>query len=827
MKEILIPLNLTNTPAVYDTKQSFSSSDEASGVLTFTTTADVAGTVASLTIRNASENANRQTVLVDRLDVNSSPFSYALKNPLPFGQYEGTVLLKKNLTVIASVTFLFGVNSSLSAEVLPDLVKAYSLDELVENVETEVSYLKDAFNLTVSETVKGVNKTESRFQAQENVRYLNEHTRKTNEQARIAAELDRKVTFDALVDSEVIEQEVAEKYQEVEETYANRLFSTERQLEQSLAMQSGLLDFKGSDTTVNIHAKTGMVQGDYWWSTDGLSYLAYTGTTWADVGSSLKELADIRVRADGYTETTAANAVKAIATGQGIANSAIALHKLKGVTFTQNLINTNYTNEVLGSDGSKAASGTYQLTDFIPVEAFNYYYRLNPATVALVGQYDSNHTWISRVSLSAGVDRYMPPIGCAYIKLNEPTGVLASQVLSLIKPTEFIPYNPGSYQFGANFSSMSDVVLEDIKTALMDNIIGLDNLKGVSILQNLIKEPFTNQVIGADGSVANTSTWRLSDFIPVTVKPYYRLDTTAKNLIGFYDANKVWISRISQAIGVSSFTPPANTAFIKLNEPSTQMAAQVLSEFPPTEFVPYNTDELAFTEEFEQLITVQHYPKLYGKKWLFMGDSITAGAGASVIGISNYVARIAQKTGLVATNVGVGGSRIQYVESIDVATPSIYTKSTQIDFTQYDIVTIFAGTNDILNNVGTPTDTVNTTACGALNLIIQNILTNNPLIKIGFITPMYRDRMSSGDGLNSDDNAWEGKWVIDLCDKLQQTAEKNHIPCLNLYRKCMVGKHNADSYLSDGLHPNDNGHDWLSDIIVAFVDTQVAWENSL
>ena len=241
MKEILIPLNFTTTPTVYDTLQSFSTSDEASGVLTFTTTADVAGTVASLTIRNASENANRQMVLIERLDVNSSPFSYAFKNPLPFGQYEGTVLLKKNLTVIASASFLFGVNSSLSAEVLPDLVKAYSLDELVENVETEVSNLKDAFTLTVSETVKGVNKTESSLQAQENVRYLNEHQRKANERerianenARIAAEVERKDTFDTLVDSEVIEQtvvqEVANEFQQIESTYANRLLSTEQQL---------------------------------------------------------------------------------------------------------------------------------------------------------------------------------------------------------------------------------------------------------------------------------------------------------------------------------------------------------------------------------------------------------------------------------------------------------------------------------------------------------------------------------------------------------------------------------------------------------------------
>jgi len=291
MKEILIPLNFTTTPVLYDSKQSFSASDEESGVLTFTTTADVTGTVASLTIRNASENANRQTVIVERLDVNSSPFSYAVKMPLPFGSYEGELLLKKNLTVLVSATFLFGVNSSLSAEVLPKLVEAYSLDNLVEEVETEVSNLKDAYNLTVSETVKGVNKTESTLQLSENVRYLNEATRKANELLRISQEAARVVAeegrvneFGNLVDSAVIEQtvtqEVAEKYQEIEALNAPEMVSFRQQLADSIAMQTGLLKFKGSDTTANINAKTGMIQGDYWWSTDGLTYLAYTGTAW-------------------------------------------------------------------------------------------------------------------------------------------------------------------------------------------------------------------------------------------------------------------------------------------------------------------------------------------------------------------------------------------------------------------------------------------------------------------------------------------------------------------------------------------------------------------
>jgi hypothetical protein len=265
MKEILIPLNFSTTPTLYDTQQSFSTSDVASGVLIFTTTADVSGSVASLTIRNASENANRQTVLVDQLDVNSSPFRYAVKMPLPFGQYEGEVLLKKNLTVLSSAKFLFGVNSSLSAEVLPKLVEAYSLDNLVEEVETEVSNLKDAYNLTVSETVKGVNKTESTLQLSENVRYLNEATRKANELLRIsqenarvteegnrviadalretkegvrqstfeANEVIRDGVVDAAIEGEMIAQNVATKLTEKEATFAPRMLSLESELAQT------------------------------------------------------------------------------------------------------------------------------------------------------------------------------------------------------------------------------------------------------------------------------------------------------------------------------------------------------------------------------------------------------------------------------------------------------------------------------------------------------------------------------------------------------------------------------------------------------------------
>lgn len=57
----------------------------------------------------------------------------------------------------------------------------------------------------------------------------------TQEAARVQAELTRAQTFDALVESEMIAQNVATKLTEKEATYAPRLFSVEQQLEQTQA----------------------------------------------------------------------------------------------------------------------------------------------------------------------------------------------------------------------------------------------------------------------------------------------------------------------------------------------------------------------------------------------------------------------------------------------------------------------------------------------------------------------------------------------------------------------------------------------------------------
>lgn len=74
-------------------------------------------------------------------------------------------------------------------------------------------------------------------------------TVKSQEAERVQAELNRETVFNALVDSAVIEQKVADKYTEVETTYANRLFSAEQQLADTLNKSAITLTHMFADNT--------------------------------------------------------------------------------------------------------------------------------------------------------------------------------------------------------------------------------------------------------------------------------------------------------------------------------------------------------------------------------------------------------------------------------------------------------------------------------------------------------------------------------------------------------------------------------------------------
>lgn len=233
-----------------------------------------------------------------------------------------------------------------------------------------------------------------------------------------------------------------------------------------------------------------------------------------------------------------------------------------------------------------------------------------------------------------------------------------------------------------------------------------------------------------------------------------------------------------------------------------------------------------------------------GKHMVFFGDSITENG--------DYPARVASRLGCTVTNLGIGGTQMAEhnalawrpfsmcklagtIASGDYETlqddadfllsdkgkdvSAQVTAMSQIDWNAVDYIVMGYGTNDYGNGmpIGAASDTTGATFCGAVNVTVDTILTAYPHIRLFFVSPMYRDRIASGDGLNSDDNPnSNGDYLVEFVDALKERCAAHHVPCLDMYRTSMVGKHTASTYLVDGLHPRSGiGYQLVADKVSA------------
>ncbi|WP_107995765.1 hypothetical protein [Trichococcus paludicola] len=113
---------------------------------------------------------------------------------------------------------------------------------------------------------------------------LNEDARVQNEAGRVQAELTRAETFDDLVDSEMIAQNVATKLTEKELTYAPRLVSAEQQLAQKTSQKKSL-DKEMRKLTTTQTQKV-IVSDNFLRGTSASLGTADTGQIWGILGGT-------------------------------------------------------------------------------------------------------------------------------------------------------------------------------------------------------------------------------------------------------------------------------------------------------------------------------------------------------------------------------------------------------------------------------------------------------------------------------------------------------------------------------------------------------------
>ena len=203
--------------------------------------------------------------------------------------------------------------------------------------------------------------------------------------------------------------------------------------------------------------------------------------------------------------------------------------------------------------------------------------------------------------------------------------------------------------------------------------------------------------------------------------------------------------------------------------------------------------------------------KWLGKKWVCVGDSLTAENERTT---KHYFDYVAESTGITVVNMGDSGSG--YAREQDVGT-AFYQRVGNCP-TDADVVTIFGSFNDLGAglSIGSVDDTGTTTLAGCINTTIDNLQAAIPLVNLGIVAPTPWDTTQP----NTSGNAYN------YVEMLKAICERRSIPFLDLWRCSNLRPWDADfraiAYSKDGgsgTHPDENGHKLIAPRFEGFLDT--------
>ncbi|MBO6263371.1 MAG: SGNH/GDSL hydrolase family protein [Clostridia bacterium] len=204
----------------------------------------------------------------------------------------------------------------------------------------------------------------------------------------------------------------------------------------------------------------------------------------------------------------------------------------------------------------------------------------------------------------------------------------------------------------------------------------------------------------------------------------------------------------------------------------------------------------------------------------FLGDSITAGAGASAQD-KNYVALVGKKTGATVNNYGIGGTRI--ARQTEPSAEPIYDNDflSRVDGmdASADFVFVFGGTNDYGHGdapFGNEESTSEYTFCGAVKALIEGLIRKYGEKKLCFILPLrrYDDENPYGEG----NKKKAGEPLIKYVEAIRRFAAERGVDTLDLRDKFTPpSTREGNEFFSDIVHPNDKGHALLAECIADYL----------
>ena len=207
---------------------------------------------------------------------------------------------------------------------------------------------------------------------------------------------------------------------------------------------------------------------------------------------------------------------------------------------------------------------------------------------------------------------------------------------------------------------------------------------------------------------------------------------------------------------------------------------------------------------------------------LFLGDSITEGAGASAPS-KKYTELVGAKLGCRVVNYGIGGTRIGRQKHTSERT--LY----DIDFrarvplmeSEADLVFIFGGTNDYDHgtlHLGAPDRFSEDTFCTQLHLLIESLIEKYGKDKLCFVLPLRRfseePTACKGDSANE-----RGASLFEYVEAMRSIISRYGIDFIDLYKNGFPKPtvNTGDDYTTDGLHPNDRGHEIVANSVCEYI----------
>ncbi len=430
----------------------------------------------------------------------------------------------------------------------------------------------------------------------------------------------------------------------------------------------------------------------------------------------------------------------------------------------------------------------------------------------------TNCTDIGELKNNARILKWKVPAGVTSIRLANSQMFRDCTVITV--NNEFTAEEYFAYMKKANINV--DFLLNPAATGTLDNKFPSNT------------KIFLGRSHSSEGDVL-ADAYRTCDYIPVKsgdVIYFGAAVTTQGYHLTLYNANKkattnvtsaymVLLEDIGRGYGIYAYMIRSDSAYVRVVASTGVWEDKITLA---TVNQPFNGDD--YRKMFN--ITYSHKPLresvLNGKTALFMGDSISYGAGDKLsytVPGRAWAGRIAATTGLISTNASVSGSKVSFMRADDKAKWH-FTQFEAHKNEQFDMVVIQGGVNDARHNriVGKPLD-INTdeatlekekdTYAGGLQWLFHNVKKTWPEATLFFIANHRLDGHSTG----------QAKKMGPYFDQAKVLCEMYGFVYIDLYNnEELEAKLNSKStkYLPDTLHINAEGYEIVTPYILEVLE---------